>query len=216
MVKMNVFDSREDWLKARESYIGGSDIGAILGLNKWTTNVDLWEIKTGRKPQPDISSNELVSYGTHAEQYLRELFKLDYPQYDMFYKEHNMWRNDKYDWAHASLDGWLLEKETGRKGIWECKTSTVNSFAQLKDKWENRIPETYYCQVVLYLLVTEFDFVHLTAQIKFGFSEKKETREYHIEREDVEDDLGIIAEKGAEFAEYIKNDIRPALILPDI
>lgn len=225
MVTMQTFPSREEWLKARTSYIGGSDVGAILGLNPWMSNVDLWEIKTGRKKQKDISNEPTVKYGTNAEQYLRELFKLDYPQYEVFYKEHNMWHNDKYDYGHASLDGWLVEKETDRKGIWECKTSLVNSYSQLKEKWGTRqdpkIPDTYFCQVVFYLLITEFDFVHLTAQIKFGFSDEKcadekVTREYHIERSEVEDDIAYIAKKCEEFAQTIREDKRPALLLPEI
>lgn len=213
---MQTFQSREEWLNARTSYIGGSDAGAIMGLNPWMSNVDLWEIKTGRKKQKDISDEPVVKYGTSAEHYLRELFKLDYPQYEVLYEEHNMWHNDKYPWAHASLDGWLVEKETGRKGIWECKTSLVNSYAQLKEKWGDCIPPTYYAQVLFYLMVTEFDFVHLTAQIRFGFSENKETREYLIERAEVEDDIALIAAKGSEFAQMIKDDKRPSLLLPDI
>ena len=216
MVTMQTFASREEWLAARTSYIGGSDAGAILGLSPYMSNIDLWEIKTGRKKQKDISDEPVVKYGTNAEKYLRELFKLDYPQYTMEYEEHNMWHNDKYPWAHASLDGYLTEKDTGRKGIWECKTSLVNSYAQLNDKWKDHIPPTYYAQVIFYLMVTEFDFVHLTAQIKFGFSENKETREYHIERSEVLDDIELIATKGAEFAQMIKEDRRPSLLLPEI
>ncbi len=220
MVKMKTFNSREEWLAARTSYIGGSDIGAILGINPWMSNVDLWEIKTGRKKQKDISKDPLVEYGTRAEEHLRAIFALDYPQYKVEYAEHNMWMNDKYPMFHASLDGFIAEIDTGRHGIWECKTSTVNSIAQLKEKWgqgnDLHIPQTYFAQVLLYLLVTEFDFVELTAQIKFGFNKNKETRQYHIERTEVEEDIAYIAEKGAAFAECIKNDIRPALILPEI
>ena len=65
-------------------------------------------------------------------------------------------------------------------------------------------------------MVTEFDFVCLTAQIKFGFTEEKKTIERHIERSEVEDDLKYIAEKGAEFAQMIREDTRPSLLLPEI
>lgn len=52
-----------------------------------------------------------VKYGTEAEKHLRELFKLDYPQYQVGYVENNMFTNDKYPWAHASLDGWLMDRD---------------------------------------------------------------------------------------------------------
>ena len=220
MVTMQTFASREEWLAARTSYIGGSDISAVVGLNPWMSNIELWEIKTGRKKQKDISETPIVKYGTQAEKYLRALFALDYPQYEVLYEENNMWRNDKYPDFHYSGDGWLVEKETGRKGIWECKTGMVNSYKQFLEKWgddkDPHIPQNYFCQILLGLLVTEFDFVHLTAQIKFGFTEEKKTIERHIERSEVEDDLKYIAEKGIEFAKMIKEDRRPSLLLPEI
>lgn len=220
MVTMKTFASREEWLAARTSYIGGSDVASILGLSPWMSNVDLWEIKTGRKKQKDISETPIVKYGTEAEKHLRALFALDYPQYEVLYEENNMWHNDKYPDFHYSADGWLVEKETERKGIWECKTGVVNSYKQFLDKWgddkDPRIPQNYFCQILFGLLVTEFDFVCLTAQIKFGFTEEKKTIERHIERSEVEDDLKYIAEKGMEFAQMIKEDKRPSLLLPEI
>ena len=70
--------SRQEWLQERKKGIGGSDAAAIIGLNPYMTNVDLWEIKTGRKEQEDISNKPCVKYGTEAEGPLRELFKLQY------------------------------------------------------------------------------------------------------------------------------------------
>lgn len=116
MVEMKVLGSHEEWLKARTK-IGGSDASAIFGMSPYKTNVDLFKEKAyGIEPE-DISDKPYVKYGTEAEKHLRELFKLDYPQYQVGYVENNMFTNDKYPWAHASLDGWLTEKSTGRKGV---------------------------------------------------------------------------------------------------
>ena len=52
---------RTEWLQERKKGIGGSDAAAILGLNPYMSNVDLWEIKTGRKEQEDISEKEIVT-----------------------------------------------------------------------------------------------------------------------------------------------------------
>lgn len=104
MVMMQVLPNREDWLKHRTK-IGGSDASAILGKNPYKTNVELWKDKAFHLMPEDISDKPYVKYGTEAEKYLRELFKMDYPQYEMFYEENNMWTNDAYPFAHASLDG---------------------------------------------------------------------------------------------------------------
>jgi len=115
MVKMKTLASHEEWLANRKK-IGGSDAACILGLNPYKSNIELFDIKTGRAEQEDISEKPYVKYGTEAEELLRELFKLDFPQYKVEYVENNMWTNDKYPFAHASLDGWLTDGN-GRKGI---------------------------------------------------------------------------------------------------
>lgn len=222
MVKMKTYPSREDWLHERTSYIGGSDASAIVGLNPYMTNVDLWELKTGRRVQRDISNVDAVKYGINAEHLLRELFILDYPQYKVEYVEHNIWTNDHYPFAHASLDGWLTEIDTedgteGRKGVWECKTTEILQSMQ-KEKWKNRIPDNYYIQVLHYLMVTEFDFAVLKAQIKYNYGGNisLSTKHYTIESEEVKDDIDYLIEAEAKFYEYVKTDTRPPLVLPDI
>ena len=121
---MYILKDRDEWLKARSGRIGGSDASAIIGMNPYRTNIELWQIKTGQLIPEDISDKPYVKYGTEAEQHLRELFKLDYPEYQVMYEENNMWLNDKYPFAHASLDGWLVDQD-GRRGVWECKTTNI-------------------------------------------------------------------------------------------
>lgn len=216
MVEKKVFASREEWLQARNNRIGGSDAAAIIGLNPYMSNVDLWEIKTGRRQQEDISEKPYVKYGTEAEQYLRELFKLDHPEYEVEYQENNMFVNDAYPWAHASLDGWLCRTDNSR-GIWECKTANILNSRQ-KEKWDNRIPDNYYCQILHYLMVTEFQFVVLKAQLKYDYGDDVMcvTKEYRIERTEVEQDIRYLEEKEKEFLEFVMEDRKPALILPRI
>lgn len=213
---MKVLGSREEWLQARNNRIGGSDAAAIIGLNPYMSNVDLWEIKTGRKQQEDISGKSYVKYGTEAEKYLRELFKMDYPEYTVFYKENNMFLNDAYPWAHASLDGWIKDKD-GHTGIWECKTTNILNSHQ-KEKWDNRIPDNYYCQILHYLMVTEFQFAVLKAQLKYDYGDDVMcvTKHYRIDRAEAEQDIRYLAEKEQEFWKCVKEDRKPTLILPKI
>lgn len=216
MVEKKVFASREEWLQARNNRIGGSDAAAIIGLNPYMSNVDLWEIKTGRRQQEDISKKSYVKYGTEAEQYLRELFRMDYPEYDVEYEENNMFVNDRYPWAHASLDGWLKD-QNGRTGVWECKTTNILN-SQQKEKWNSRIPDSYYCQILHYFMVTEFNFAILKAQLKYDYGDDVMciTKHYRIERTEVEQDIRYLAEKEKEFWECMKEDQKPTLILPRI
>ena len=157
-----------------------------------------------------------MKYGTEAEPLLRGMFKLDYPEYQVCYEENNIWFNDKYPWAHASLDGWLIDQD-GRKGIWECKTTNILQSRQ-KEKWDHRIPDNYYIQVLHYLMVTEFDFVVLKAQLKSEFNGDVylQTRHYKIERSEVEKDIQYLIDAERDFWECVQSKKEPPLILPEI
>lgn len=218
-VEMKVFKDRAEWLEHRMNYIGGSEASAIIGCNPYMDNVSLWQIKTGQAQPVDISDEPYVQYGILAEPLIRELFKLNYPQYEVFYEENNSFLNDKKPWAAASLDGWLIEKETGRNGIWECKTSEIVS-SMHKEKWQDQIPMNYYCQLLHYLIVCEdCEFAHLTALLTWKFEDKEvyqQLRNYHIERADVKDDIKYLEESERKFWGQVQNRVRPALILPEI
>ena len=115
-VTKHIFASREEWLKGRKNHIGGSDASACVGMNPYKDNVQLWEEKMGLVMPEDISDKDYVRYGTEAEKHLRALFSMDFPEYQVFYDEDNMFINDRYPWMHASLDGELVD-EQGRRGI---------------------------------------------------------------------------------------------------
>lgn len=217
MIKMTTFQLRGDWLNRRSKRIGGSDAACIIGLNPWRSNVELWEIKTGRRQQADISQEPVVMYGTQAEKHLRELFKLDFPQYTVEYIENNIWFNDKFPFAHASLDGWLTDNE-GRSGVLEIKTTNIQSKA-MAEKWKDKIPNQYYVQVLHYLMVLDADFAVVKAQLKYDYGDGDvflNTRHYFIERADVQSDIDYLAQAEKEFAEILEADNPPPLILPRI
>ena len=210
--------TREEWLEERKKGIGGSDAATILGLNPYKTNMQLWEEKTGRRQAEDISEKEYVKYGTNAEDLLRELFKLDYPKYEVKHDENTIIKHPKYSFLFASLDGTLIDKETGEMGILEIKTTNILQSMQ-KEKWKEKIPDNYYCQVLHYLNVTGYSFVILKAQLKYEYDGeiKLDTRHYRILREEVIEDIKMLEEKEVEFwTKYVETGMRPPLTLPAI
>lgn len=209
------FDSMEEWLVNRKG-IGGSDASAILGLNPYKTNQELWMEKKGQMSPVDISGKSYVKYGNDAEPLLRALFALDYPEYKVEYYDNNMIINKKYPWAHASLDGELMDPD-GRRGILEIKTTNILQSMQW-EKWDNRIPDNYYIQVLHYLLVTEYDFVVLKAQLKRVRDGKVRltTKHYHIEREEVLSDIKMLKEEEEAFWYSLQSGQEPGLLLPEI
>ncbi len=214
-IKRIKFDSFDSWLNARHG-IGGSDASAVLGLSPYKTNVDLYLEKIGQRIPADISGEDYVRYGHDAEPLLRSLFALDHPEYQVEYFGDNMIRNEKYPWAHASLDGELTDQD-GRKGILEIKTTNILQGMQ-REKWKDQIPDNYYIQVLHYLLVTEYDFVELRAQLKSVWQGqiRLETKDYHVERSEAEEDIEILRQAEEEFWWKVEKRQQPNLILPEI
>ena len=141
---------------------------------------------------------------------------MDFPEYQVIYEENNMFLNDDYPWMHASLDGELVDRE-GRHGILEIKTTNILQSMQ-KEKWNGRIPDNYYCQVLHYLVVTDYDFAVLKAQLKsdWGGELRITTKHYFIERKDVEEDIRELIQAEKQFWDCVATGRRPGLILPAI
>lgn len=209
-------ETPDEWLEQRKIGIGGSDAGTVLGVNKYKSNVDLWLEKTGQSEPEDISDKPAVKFGKFAEQHLRELFKQDFPDYKVDYHEFWMYQNDKYPFIYATLDGELTAPD-GSKGILEIKTTTIQNKSQW-DEWEDKIPDSYYAQVLHQLVATGWDFAILKAYIRYykDGELRVSIRHYRIDRKDKEAEMQYLIEHEAKFWACVKSKTRPALLLPEI
>ena len=208
----------EQWLQDRKSGIGASDASAVIGCNPYKSNVAVYEEKAGLKEPEDISEKEYVKYGTEAETHLRALFALDYPIYDVTYGQFEMIRNPKFPFIFATLDGKLLNRETQRQGVLEIKTTNILQ-SMTKERWNDRIPDNYFCQCLHQLLATGWDFVILKAQLKTVFQDgevRLNTKHYTIERKDVLEDMEYLKQEEIKFWKCVESKTRPNLVLPRI
>lgn len=210
------FPNEEDWLSGRMNGIGGSDASAVVGMNPYKTNIELFEEKTGRRLPEDISEKPYVIYGKQAEGYIRELFRLDYPEYQVEHHEFRILQSLSYPFMQASLDGELTDHD-GRRGILEIKTTNILQSMQY-EKWKDRIPDNYYIQVLHYLLVTGYEFVVLRAHLvsEWGRDKRTTVKHYFIDREEVREDLDMLLKEEKKFWEYVESGRKPPLILPEV
>ena len=192
MEPYKIFDFPDEsaWIKGRMNGIGGSDASAVVGMNPYKSNIDLFEEKIGRKIPEDISDKPCVVYGI--------LQSIQYP------------------FMQASLDGELTDPK-GRRGILEIKTTNILQSMQ-REKWNDRIPDNYYIQVLHYLLVTGYEFVVLRAHLNTDWGGEKRTtvKDYFIERSEVRDDLDMLLKEEQKFWKYVESGRKPPLILPEI
>ena len=60
--------NNQDFTANRTKYLGGSDIGAILGFSKYRTALDVWLEKTDRVV--NVVDNLPVRFGSFAEEFV--------------------------------------------------------------------------------------------------------------------------------------------------
>lgn len=211
--------THEEWLQERKKGLGASDAGTIMGMNPWKSNVQLWAEKTGQREAEDISGNPRVQYGSRAEEYIRGLFALDHPELEVMYESpYKIIRSDEHPFIFCTPDGELYDSQRDQRGGLEIKTTEIMNGNQWRE-WYGRIPQHYYCQVLHQMLAAGWEFVWLRALIKYTTRDgekRAETRDYHIAREDVHEDINALLEAEKAFWEQIQKRACPPLKLPEI
>ena len=146
--------NHEEWLEERKKSLGGSDVGAVLGMNTYSSPYTIWAEKTGKLPP--FEGNEWTRLGNDLEGYVADRFSEASGL--KVINDNATWRNDKYPHLHANFD----RKVVGMKAGVECKlTSELNA-----KKYKNgEFPDRFYAQCVEYLCVTEFERWYLAVLI---------------------------------------------------
>lgn len=215
--KVKVRHGSPEWLALRTRGIGASDAAAVLGLSNWKSNQELWEEKVGLRQPKDLSENERVKYGQAAEKHLVALFKLQYAdRYKVRVNKNVVYFRNGFQFA--SLDGELTELETGDKGVHEDKTVLADS-SLVWEEWKDKIPNTYYVQVIHQLLVTGWKFVIINPEFRWVDKNGEiatRTRRIKILAEEVAEDMQILDEAEHEFWGYVQRKERPPRALPQI
>lgn len=147
--------SRDEWLEARKNGIGGSDISAICGLNKYKSIMEVYLDKLGIVEKDD-STNEAAYWGNVLEETVAKEFSIRTGK--KVRNRNAILRHKEYPWMIANLDRVVV----GEKAILECKTSS----AYLGHLWEGEeVPEAYLLQVQHYLAVTGLEKAYIACLI---------------------------------------------------
>lgn len=155
MMKSTLSMTHEEWLKDRNNGIGGSDVGTILGLNKWKSPYQLWLEKTNQVQQ-EYTESEPAYWGNVLEEVVAKEFQERTGKKVM--RRNQVFEHEKYPFLRANIDRWVI----GENAILECKTA--NQF--LGKEWENEeIPTTYLCQVQHYMNVLNADKAYIAVLI---------------------------------------------------
>lgn len=153
-MKRNIIIPKDhaDWLEHRSHGIGSSEIGTILGLNRYETPYQLWLRKTGQIPPQE--ENEAMLMGHILEDAVAQrwavatgntIIKESAKEWIYYHPEHQYFRAspDRIYWE----DG--CKHSEANKCILECKTTRLPVD-------EDNIPQTWFCQVQWLMFCTGY------------------------------------------------------------
>lgn len=190
----------KQWVEARKNGIGGSDVASIMGLNKYSSPLNVWLVKTGREESPDLSDNQAVEWGNRLEDVVADKFADEHPELQVRRRNATM-VSIKRPWAFANIDRWVTDGK-GNVGILEVKTVGMRRAAD----WDSGVPLYYLTQVMHYMSVTGYQYAWVAVLIG-----GQEFREYYIERD--EQDIQAINDAVDTFwRDFVETDTAPALI----
>ena len=138
---------RDEWLKLRKNGIGGSDAGAICGLNPYVSAMDVYMNKTSEITEEEDNDNEAMRMGRDLEEYVAKRFSEATGL--KVRRSNNMHAHPKYSFMIADVDRLVVGQEDGIVGL-ECKTASPYSI----DKWKDgQVPAHYLAQCYHYMAV---------------------------------------------------------------
>lgn len=194
VIKHKLPSTHEEWLADRSKGIGGSDVGAVLGLNKYKSTYTLWAEKSGIVPQEEVN-NEAVRVGHDLEQYVADRF-VEATGHKVVTSEYSF-QSEKYPFMLANVDRLLVDEPSGL----ECKTAS----ALTRYDFENGdIPPSYYCQCMHYMAVTGLKKWYIAILVMGkGF--------YWFEIKRDEEEIKALIEAESDFWNKVENGIEPPI-----
>lgn len=207
--------ARDQFLAERMSGLGGSDLGAVLGLSRFRTPLDVWMEKTGRAAPKE--SNLAMRFGTMAEAFVAAEYEAATGRRVEGYTK--MLRHpdaplighvDRLVVAHG-------EKMASHKGVirtdrlLECKTAhpMALSGGDWGETGTDLVPPSYLIQCAAYMALTGCH----TADLACLFG-NAELRVYTIAR-DMELEAQLIEQARDWWTRHVMADVPPEPSTPD-
>lgn len=137
---------KTEWLKYRKQGIGGSDAGAVCGLNPYRTAIHVYQDKTSEEIEE--IDNEAMRQGREFEDYVARRFAEATGK--KVRRANAMFYDEKHPFMLADVDRMIVGENAGL----ECKTASPF----MADKWEDgKIPLSYQIQCYHYMSVCNAD-----------------------------------------------------------
>lgn len=190
-----------DFSVDRTKYIGGSDIGAILGLSRFKTPLEVWMEKTGKKVKR-VDSLPL-RFGSFAEEFVASEYSRS-TGFELLHDE-SAHIHPSYSFMSAHIDRFVINGNSSvPTRILECKTANPFASGDWGEVGSDEVPMGYLCQCIWYMAITGIEQCDLA--VLFGNSD---FRIYEITRDLALEEMVI--EKAITFwSDYVLKDLPPS------
>jgi len=205
--------TNQDFTWDRSQFLGGSDIGAILGFSKYRTPLQVWMEKTG-KSKP-FRGSLATRFGHFNEAFVASEYAQATGQ--ILHKYPGAIIHPEYPYFQAHIDRLILDPKQNinedenscaaifknASGILECKTANPFAKAEWGEPGSDQVPLPYLCQCLWYLLITKLPKADLA--VLFGNSD---FAIYSINR-DIELEALIVQKAEYFWSQYVLKDLPP-------
>lgn len=141
-----------EWYEQRKGRIGGSQIGAALGLSPWESPVTVFfKVRGEVEQQPGESVP--MKLGTLLEDPLLQVFASENPTFDVF--KSGSYTANEYEWILGNPDAFYRDEQ----GVHLIEVKTTSDF------WDSvaDVPPNYLAQIQSYLWLFELEHCKLVA-----------------------------------------------------
>lgn len=165
--------SHDQWLKLRQTYVGPSEFGAILGLSKWKTPLDVFLQKKGDQV---IEDNIRMKFGRDSEDLIANWFMEDTQL--KVRKENKIRVHPQYAFIGTNIDR-MIESTNGiGPGTLQIKTASDRAV----QSWDGEVPPDYYAQIQGEMAVTGWNYGYFAILI-IGFAGVQELKVLRFDRD---------------------------------
>lgn len=149
-------DTTEAWLKQRLGSIGSSDAGAVVGLNPWKSNVDVYLEKIAEDPEDEETIDTRL--GTKMEAPIAEIFAEDTGyelEEDPYIRYH-----EEYEFLSCNIDRIVVDEG-------------VPAEIKMKSRFSGEIPDYEFCQIQQQMFILDVEYCYYIVLVT-GFNRRLE------------------------------------------
>jgi putative phage-type endonuclease len=188
----------------RRTFLGGSDMAAILGLSPWKTPYQLWLEKTSPEAPEDHDSG-VKKRGRRLEpvivDWMREDYGLKIVAHNARYVDPELpFLSCEVDFEHDEMENGVVITENA-----EVKTVHPSHAKDWGDEWSDEIPLYYTAQAAFGQMITGRDSTLFAVLIGAD-----DLRAYRVKRDD--ELIWTLRKKAVEFWELVERRTPPPII----